>query len=213
MAKEMNKNLFFILSLFLVMLTAPVIVRAPAIDHVFAQQQTPIPTPTQDQKLKQMDILMGEHALTGGLLMMSRYDKKPDYSAAKAAVDTNTQLLASQIDDAYGTDAKSKFLGIWNNHINALLTYVDGRRANDNGKMNNALKSLQQFTTDISTFISQNQKEVAFNDAQSYFAQHVLDEKAIIDSYADKNYTRMYSSMHDAYSHATSISAMLKISQ
>lgn len=211
MAKEINKNLFFILSLILVMLTAPVIVRGPALDHVFAQQQSPIPTQTQDQKIKQMDILMGENALTGALLMISRYDKKPDYDAVKNAVDTNTQLLASQIDDAYGSDAKGKFLSIWNSHINAFLTYTDGRRANDNAKMNNALKSLQKFTDDISSLISQNQNEVAFNDAQSYFSQHVLDEKAVIDSYADKNYTRMYTSMHEAYSHATSMSAMLKI--
>lgn len=157
--------------------------------------------------------MMGEHTLIGGLLMISRFDKKPDYNAVKSAVDTNTQLLGSRVEDAYGSDARSKFLTIWNDHINAFLTYADGRRTNDNNKMNASLKTLQKFTDNISSFFNQNQSEIAFNDAQSYFAQHVLDEKAIIDSYADQNYTRMYSSMHEAYAHATSMSAMLKIIQ
>ncbi len=203
----MLKNQFFLLALIFVMMTAPVIVRAPAFEHVFAQQQSPTPTPTAQQQQEALDTLMGEHALVGGEMMIARYEKRADFLAAKQAVDNNTKLLAAQMENLYGVDTKDKFLTIWTNHINAFLDYADARRANDNAKITLSLQSLQRFTDDFSSLLSQGKNADTYMNAQNYFARHVLNEKAILDAYINKDYPKMYTSMHDAYTHATSISA------
>jgi hypothetical protein len=211
---DMQKNLFFILALLLVMITAPVIVRAPALESVFAQQtSSPTPTPTQQQKIEQMDILMGEHALVGGELMIARYSRRPDYNEAKKAVDNNSQLIAAQIDDFYNTGAKNQFLTLWNRHIDDLLTYSDARRSNDTAKANNAIKDLQGFTSDMANLLSSGNSKTDFKTAQNYLAQHVMDEKGILDAYADHDYAKMYETMHEAYIHATSITSILMPNQ
>lgn len=194
------------------MLTAPVIVRAPALESVFAQQQqspTPTSSQTKIQNQQQLDMLMGEHALVGGEMLIARYERRADFSASKQAVDNNTQLLASQMESLYGVDTKNKFLTIWTNHINAFIDYADARRLKDNAKDTIALQSLQKFTDDFASLITQGKSTDTYMNAQNYFARHVLNEKAILDAYIDKNYPKMYNSMHDAYTHATSISATI----
>lgn len=193
------------------MITAPVILRAPSLDTVFAQQATtPSPTPTQVQQMEKMDMLMGEHALVGGELMIARYSQRPDYNAAKKAVDNNSQLIADQMVTSYNNlTGKNQFLTLWNRHINDLLQYADARRNNDTNKANNAIKDLQGFTDDIANLLSSGNSSIPYKIAQNYFAQHIMDEKGILDAYVDHDYTKMYTTMHTAYEHATSMSSVL----
>lgn len=194
------------------MLAAPVILQVPALQNVFAQQPKTTPTTpplSTEQKQQTLDTLMGEHALVGGQMLISRYERRADFQASKQAVDDNTQQLASQMESLYGVDVKNKFLTIWTNHINAFLDYADAKKLKDNARETIALQSLQKFTDDFSSLLAQGKNVDSYMNAQNYFARHVLDEKAILDSYADKNYQKMYSSMHDAYMHATLLSTTI----
>lgn len=208
----MNKNLFFILSLLLVVNTAPIILHAPLFSQMALAQTgtiSPTVTPTQDQKLQQLDVTMGEHTLLNGQLMIARYAQRADYNAAKKAVDNNTTLLAAQIGDFYNTDTKNQFVTLWNRHINDLLQYADARRNNDTAKANDSMKNLQSFTGDMAALLAQNNKGATFNTANNFLSQHILDEKAILDAYINKDYDKMYTAMHDAYQHATSMTSLL----
>jgi hypothetical protein len=149
---------------------------------------------------------MGEHALIGGTMLIARYEQRADFSASKQAVDSNTQQFASQMESLYGVDTKDKFLTIWTNHVNAFLNYADARRLKDNARATLALESLQKFTDDFSSLLAQEKNVDSYMNAQNYFARHVLNEKAILDAFIDKNYQKMYTSMHEAYLHDTLLS-------
>lgn len=183
-----------------------------AAQQAFAQKVSPSATPTltpsgKVEKLHQMDILMGEHAALAAQMIIARYDKRADYSAAKKAVDNNSKLRAQGVESFYGQEARQQFETIWNRHINAFLLYADAKKSGDKTKETEAISQLQSFTEDVTNLLVGSQDRTLFYEsAQDYFTQHIQVEKAILDAYAAKNYTQMYSRMHQAYMHATSLS-------
>lgn len=201
----MKRNLFLILALILVMLSAPFILRAPTFHDAFAQQ-----TSTNEQKLQQLNTVLGENTLLMKDLLIDRYERRSSYDATRKAVDDSTQRLATQVEEFYGAGQKDKFITLWNQKINTLLQYADAKRAKDQEKATQSVNALISFVRDISTLVTGgNNNAISYNDAQNFFSYQVLNEKNILDAYINRDFNGMYDILHDAYLHAVSASAIL----
>lgn len=206
----MLKLVSIILS-FVILLVTPIVI-APQVnpEPVSAQTNTtPSISPTPEEKLKSLNMLMGEHALIGGQLLIARYEGRPDYDEALEAVNENSQAITLLIGDFYGEEAEERFTAIWNRHINAFVNYADAKKNNDRNREAAAIRELQRFTEDLATLLARGNKSL-FGTAQNYLAQHILGEKRILDTYVEENYSEMYKAMHESYQHATMMTDKLR---
>lgn len=175
----------------------------------FAQTASPPVTPTQSEKLRNMDILMGEHTVLLTHILTARYARAPHYQPGREALDRNTRELGIVIGDFYGQNAGSQFATIWNRHIDSFIRYTDAKRNNDQSVQAQSIRELQSFTESAARLLSRGNEEM-YAIAQNYFSQHVLGQKRIIDAYQERNYDVMYDEMAKEYRHASLMTIKLQ---
>lgn len=205
----MNRAVVIIMTLALLLFAPPALHDLQTGRLAFAQTPSLSVTPTQSEKYKQMDILMGEHSVLLANLLTSRYSRQPNVQAGREALNANTRELAAFIREFYGNTAGDQFTAVWNRHIDSFVRYTDAVRSNDEERQTQALRELQSFTEDVARLLSRRNEDM-FAIAQNYFSQHVLDQKSLIDAFDERDYERMYREMHDSYRHATSMTRQLQ---
>jgi hypothetical protein len=77
----------------------------------------------------------------------------PEFKAAAATLDTNSQDLAAAIESVYGAEAGDAFLEQWRQHIGFFVSYTEGKATGDKKMANEALKSLQNYKEDFAAFL------------------------------------------------------------
>lgn len=178
-----------------------------AIVPVEAQSQQEIGNVRNE--LKQMDLLMGEHTMLASQALMARYSNLPSFQGTKKALDKNTDELSVNITDFYSEQTGDQFKTLWNRYNNLFIAYTDARRRNDGNRQARAISDLQEFTEDISSLLSRGNSDM-FRISQNYFAEHILNEKSIIDAYASRDYDTTFTLMHEAYLHAATMTEQLQ---
>ena len=77
----------------------------------------------------------------------------PEFEAAAATLDQNSQDLAGAIESVYGAEAGDAFLKLWRQHIGFFVDYTAGKATKDDAKANKALKALENYKKDFSEFL------------------------------------------------------------
>jgi uncharacterized protein YutE (UPF0331/DUF86 family) len=77
----------------------------------------------------------------------------PEFEAAAATLDQNSQDLAAAIESVYGAEAGDAFLKLWRQHIGFFVDYTAGRATKDDAKADKALKALENYKKDFSEFL------------------------------------------------------------
>lgn len=195
----MLRAIIFILALVTLLLGPMLISRPTSADLVFAQE-SPTVTPTEQDKLKKFNVLIGEHVFLTGQMMIARYENRADFDEALEAVGDNTKEIAGIIGDFYPSPTEDEFITIWNRHINSYILYADSKKENDRNKESQAINNLQIFTRDCANLLSRGNNGL-FATTQNYLSQHVLFSKKLLDSYIEEDFTAMYKTMHESYTH------------
>lgn len=132
-----------------------------------------------------MRSLVEEHTVTTDMYLIRLYDGK-SATAFKNNLNNNTNTLGDVIGDVYGTDVRSRFVEMWNNHIMEYESYTKAVKANDSTAMNRARNNLHT---------QANAMEEEFNTFNStsvgllgeMMIQHVDAAMALVDAHAEKN--------------------------
>ena len=77
----------------------------------------------------------------------------PEFEAAAATLDQNSQDLAGAIESVYGAEAGDAFLKLWRQHIGFFVDYTAGKATKDDAKADKALKALENYKKDFSEFL------------------------------------------------------------
>ena len=77
----------------------------------------------------------------------------PQFEAAAATLDQNSQDLAAAIESVYGAEAGDAFLKQWRQHIQFFVDYTAAKATDDQAGANKALKQLEQYKKDFSEFL------------------------------------------------------------
>ena len=77
----------------------------------------------------------------------------PEFKAAAATLDQNSQDLAGAIESVYGPEAGKAFLKQWRAHIGFFVQYTEGKATGDKAMANEALKALENYKKDFAAFL------------------------------------------------------------
>lgn len=146
--------------------------------------------------------LLGEHATLAALAMQKGIDGAPDFTAAAAALNSNTDDLSAAIATVYGNAAGDAFKPIWSSHIGYFVDYVKATAAKDETGRGQAVAALEDYRMKQAEFFySANPayfETAAIADGLKMHIGHLLDT---FNSYVNKNYANAYSLERTAYSH------------
>ena len=79
----------------------------------------------------------------------------PEFEAAAATLDKNSQDLAGAIESVYGAEAGDAFLKLWRQHIGFFVDYTAGKATGDDAKAKKALKALENYKKDFAAFLDE----------------------------------------------------------
>ena len=77
----------------------------------------------------------------------------PEFEAAAATLDRNSQDLADAIGSVYGKDAGTQFLKLWRAHIGMFVDYTEGKATGNEKQAKQALANLDGYRKDFGAFI------------------------------------------------------------
>ena len=87
--------------------------------------------------------LLAEHVfLAGAATDAALGGRQAEFEAAAAALDANSQDLATSIGSVYGPDAEKAFLPLWRKHIGMVVDYTVGLATRDKTKQDKAVAEL-----------------------------------------------------------------------
>ena len=77
----------------------------------------------------------------------------PEFKAAAATLDKNSQDLAGAIESVYGAEAGEAFLKQWRAHIGFFVEYTEGKATGNKKMAAAALKKLENYKKDFAAFL------------------------------------------------------------
>ncbi len=150
--------------------------------------------------------LLAEHAQLAMETMRQGVDTgdltDPEFTAAAAALDANTNDLAAAIASVYGADAGEAFDTQWTAHIGFFVDYTVGVATDDQAAMDAALDELANYREDFSNFLATATEgglpADAAADALQVHVNTLIDQ---IDLYAAGDYAAAYEKAREAHAH------------
>jgi hypothetical protein len=144
---------------------------------------------------------LGEHLILAAEAMRSALDVRPDAEAARTSLDANGDDLAALIGQVYGPEAGQAFADLWKRHIDLYLQYIEAVRAGDSETRQQALDQLEQYHTELATFLHGAIPALSVEDLESLIRHHVTALINQVDAAAAGDYERSVAVTREAYRH------------
>jgi hypothetical protein len=141
--------------------------------------------------------LLGEHAYLTMEAMRATAANRPDTSALVGALTGNTADLTTAFRGVYGVTAARRFRQLWQQHIDALISWSRAHAAGDAAGEAAAQASMLNFRTAFAAFLGKANPHLSA-DAEAHALQLHLDQ---LTSFVDMDYARVFSTERAAYSH------------
>lgn len=110
-------------------------------------------SPRSDLQLS-LDHLLSEHMVLAAEAMRAGVRASPEFEAASASLDENTNDLAEAIAGVYGDDAGSQFRDVWREHTTAYLAFVHALGSRDDAAREASLARLHSYHERIAQFLA-----------------------------------------------------------
>ncbi len=150
--------------------------------------------------------LLAEHVfLAGAATGAALGGRPPEFEAAAAALDANSQDLATSIGSVYGPEAEKAFLPLWRKHIGMVVDYTVGLATRDKMKQDKAVADLIGYTQDFGAFLSTANPNLPKEVVADLVKHHVLTLKSVIDPQAAGNQAEAYRALRAAAGHMAMI--------
>jgi len=161
-----------------------------------------------------LESLVAQHSVLVADMMRARISRAPDVAqAADAALNKNTQAMASLVDNLFGTAAGKQFTDLWSGHIHYFYTYADALAAKNTGAQASARNSLGTAEAKLGDFFAgasagRLPKDAA-RGAVTTHIDHLLDQA---DAFAKGQYTAAGADYTMAYEHGYGMGGALAAS-
>ena len=110
-------------------------------------------SPRSDLQLA-LDHLLSEHMVLAAEAMRAGVREAPEFEAASASLDENTEDLANAIAGVYGSEAGVQFRDVWREHTAAYLAFVDALGKGDEANRQKSLSRLHSYHERIAQFLA-----------------------------------------------------------
>ncbi|MGE6202274.1 copper amine oxidase [Guptibacillus hwajinpoensis] len=164
-------------------------------------ENTKAVTPASDLRAT-LGHLLSEHAGLAMMTMQNGIDGSEDFDASAAALSENTDDLAAAITSVYGEEAGNQFKEMWSGHIGNFVEYVQATGAEDEAAQEKALKALEDYRADFSSFLeTATEGRLEAGPLSEGLQMHVNQLISAFDSYTTEDYDAAYDSVREAYAH------------
>jgi hypothetical protein len=164
---------------------------------------------SQAQGLTQSDLRallgrqLGEHAALAMNATNLGVTGSPAFPAAAKALDRNSVAISKSIAAVYGKAAGKAFLDgqfQWRAHIGFFVDYTVALATKDRAGQARAVANLKRYTVEHGKLLG-GATGLPPKAVQADLLQHVLELKAQLDAFANKQYAKAAGIYQDAYAH------------
>jgi hypothetical protein len=152
--------------------------------------------------------LLGEHMLLAGNATQVALLGGKAFQADAAALQANTDDLATAIGGLYGTGAKQAFANQWNAHNGYFVNYTTATAKGDAGAKQVAVAGLQRYQKDFGSFLA-GATGLPADAVQAQLAMHVMHTAMVVDAFGAKDYAGSYADLAMGYAHMGALSDVL----
>jgi hypothetical protein len=146
--------------------------------------------------------LLQEHAtLAAAATNGALGGRQPEFQAAAAALDANSQDIAKAIGSVYGQGAQDAFLPLWRKHIGWFVDYTVGVATKDQAKQEKAVNDLVGYTQDFGAFLNSANPNLPKAVVAELVKTHVLTLKDVIDAQAAGDQAKAFTALRKASAH------------
>lgn len=142
--------------------------------------------------------------------MQKGIDGAPDFAAAAASLNRNTDELSAAVASVYGADAGEAFKKVWSSHIGYFVDYVKATGAKDEAAKKKAVAELEEYRMAQAKFFADanpaNFSRQAIADGLKMHIDHLLNA---FEAYVAKDYAAVYADARTAYAHMFPTGAVL----
>jgi hypothetical protein len=128
-----------------------------------------------------------------------------EFTAAKAALDANTDALTDVIAGVYGPEGGKAFAPLWKQHIDLLVDYTTALVAKDQAKADQAMGNLLAYAEAFGAFINTASPKLTKDAVAELVKTHVVTLKDVIDAQAAKKFSSAYISERTGADHMAMI--------
>jgi hypothetical protein len=194
-----------------------------AYSHAFGIGQTLAATllpPEQSAPLNQpswrlrseLDRLLGEHIALAVATLRAGATDSPDFPAAAANLDKNTDELTAAMGTLFGPAAGQQFMTLWADHIDALVGYTTAVASNDGAARQANLDKLRGFEGKLSAFLATaTASRIPSADLASAFLHHDQMLTQQVDAMASKDYAKAHELAYGAYQDMFGLAKQLSV--
>jgi hypothetical protein len=146
---------------------------------------------------------LGEHAALAMNATNLGVIGSPAFPAAAKALDRNSVAISKSIAAVYGKAAGKAFLDgkfQWRAHVGFFVDYTVALAKKDKAGQSKAVANLQRYTVEHGKLLG-GATGLPPKAVQADLLVHVLELKAQLDAYANKQYAKAASLYQDAYAH------------
>jgi hypothetical protein len=148
----------------------------------------------------ELDKLLGEHVVLLVDAERAGLRNTPDFTAAAAAVNANTQDLAAAVDSLFGGPAAQQLQKLWADHVDQIMAYTTAVMTKDQQRRDEARAKLAQFEGQLAAFLdTATGKKLESATVAKALAMH---DKMLIDhadAFAAKDYTKAHDLAYSTY--------------
>lgn len=150
--------------------------------------------------------LLSEHVfLAAAATNAALGGRQAEFEAAAAALDGNSQDIATSIGAVYGADVEKAFLPLWRKHIGMVVDYTVGVATKDKAKQDKAVADLIGYTDDFGAFLASANPNLPKDVVADLVKHHVVTLKEVIDVQATGNQVQAWKSVRKAAGHMSKI--------
>src|SRR2546423_8025398 len=131
--------------------------------------------------------------------------RDPEFKAAAAALDANSDDITAAVAGVYGPQAGTSFAPLWKKHIGFLVDYTNAVAGKQQAKADEAMGNLLQYTEDFGAFINSASPKLTKDAVAQLVKTHVFTLKDVIDAQAAKNFTKAFTNERIAADHMAMI--------
>lgn len=150
--------------------------------------------------------LLAEHVLLAAAATNAALGgRQAEFEAAAAALDGNSQDIATSIGSVYGADAEKAFLPLWRKHIGMAVDYTMGLATRDKAKQDKAVADLIGYTQDFGAFLAAANPNLPKDVVAELVKHHVGTLKSVIDPQAAGDPAAAFAALRVAAGHMSMI--------
>jgi hypothetical protein len=166
---------------------------------------------TAPEKLRSaFAMLLGEHMELIVDAQRATFAGSPEFQAAAAQVNSNTETLADAMAAIVGPEKAAEFQTAWANHVEGLMDYTAAVAANDEAAKRVAKENLDGFAERLALFFSEVVRNVLATDplteAITAHDEHLIDQ---VDAFAAKDYARAQQVQNEGYQQMLGVANVL----